>query len=314
MPSGTVHVSTERPDPPTQADFVLTIGFRKGEGSPQRIFQAADALIRAFQHLDQILCSSIDTHLEPMLLLEDIEAGSLRTWLRNALTATDDDALKKIDWRPAIGRYLVRAKYIYIEWANDPDPGRASLVELAKRFGRIASETDVRQLPAYAPPAVIDLAETAKEIDAAKGYLLEGDSVSYEAVGEPPSTFDLSVMHSPDQLVDLSIKETVKFPPAPMTLIVRRPDYLGSSKWEFRHGRRSLSIRIDDAEWVCAFQARKVDVRPGDALRCMVCIENSYGHDNELMREGYAVTKVIEVLENQAVQGDLLEKPKPISP
>ncbi len=305
MPSGVVHLSTERPEPP-QADFVLTIGFRKGEGNPQRIFQAADAFIRAFQNLDRVLCDSIDVHLEPMLLLEDVEAGSLRIWLKNALTATDDEALKKIDWRPAVGRYLVRAKYIYIEWANDTDPDRASLVGLARRFARIASETDVRHLPAYSPPAVIDLAETAKEIDAAKSFLLEGDSVSYEAVGEPPVTFDLTVTHSPEQLVDLSIKETVTFPPAPMILTVRRPDYLGSSKWEFRHGRRPLSVRIDDTAWLQQFQSRKIDVRPGDALRCMVCIENSYGHDNELMRESYAITKIVEILENPG-QDDLLD-------
>jgi hypothetical protein len=101
------------------------------------------------------------------------------------------------------------------------------------------------------------------------------------------------------------VKETVKGENQPMTLIVKKPDYLGQSKWDLRHGRRQISANIADAEWLAAFQSRKIDVRPGDALHCLVNIEHHYGYDNELISETYVVTKVTEVLENQITQGEM---------
>jgi hypothetical protein len=84
-----------------------------------------------------------------------------------------------------------------------------------------------------------------------------------------------------------------------MILAVKKPDYLGTSKWELRHGKRTISAKIEDANWLGRFQGRQVDVRPGDALQCTVKIEMLYGFDNELISERYTVLKVIEVLANR---------------
>ncbi len=72
--------------------------------------------------------------------------------------------------------------------------------------------------------------------------------------------------------------------------------------WELRHGKRSISAKIEHEEWLREFQSRRVDVRPGDALKCAVRIEMMYGHDNELINEKYYVEKVQGVLENQYKQ------------
>ena len=45
--------------------------------------------------------------------------------------------------------------------------------------------------------------------------------------------------------------------------------------------------KIKDGEWLAAFQGRKTDVRPGDALRCKARTEMAYGFDNELITERY---------------------------
>src|SRR3970040_183395 len=103
--SGIVHLTTREPPPPERADFAIYIDFKRGEGSPQRVFQAADAMIRAMQSLDHVLCNAIDGTIEPVMVLEEIETGSLKIWLANKLTAVDDQALKDLDWKPAIGKY-----------------------------------------------------------------------------------------------------------------------------------------------------------------------------------------------------------------
>jgi hypothetical protein len=53
------------------------------------------------------------------------------------------------------------------------------------------------------------------------------------------------------------------------------------------------------------FQARNVDVRPGDALLCMVAMTHLYGHDNELIGEQYTITQVINVLADRVAAQEL---------
>lgn len=300
-----IHLSTRRPDPPEGADFALYIEFARGSGNPQRIFQAADMMIRALQRVDRALCSSVTNTIEPMMVLEEIQAGSLKIWLRNLLTAIDDEALKQIEWKPLIGKYLVRAKYAYIRWTNKSEG--TSLVDLAQNLRQIAAETDVRHIPDYAPPSIQELAETTREIDAAKSLLIDGDKMSYLPPDEKPVDFDLAIRWAPEELSKLAVKETTKFDNMPMTLIVKKPDYLGSSKWDLRHGKRTIAAAIADEAWLRRFQNREIDVRPGDALKSLVTVEHHYGFDNELIDEAITVTKVEGVVPNLYRQPPLLD-------
>lgn len=81
-----------------------------------------------------------------------------------------------------------------------------------------------------------------------------------------------------------------------MVLPVKKPDYLGDSRWQLRYGKRNIEARILDEDWLRRFQRREIDVRPGDALHCLVETEVRYGHDNELLTESFTVARVIAVL------------------
>jgi hypothetical protein len=150
-----------------------------------------------------------------------------------------------------------------------------------------------------------------KDIETAKKFLITGDAISYLAapsdLGIPsiPIAFDLSVQWAPEELLSLSTAETLNFNDMPMNLIVKKPDYLGTSMWEFRHGRTPISARINDVDCLKRFQNREIDVRPGDALKCRVSIERKYGFDNELISDTYTITKVVNVLPNQLGQANL---------
>lgn len=70
---------------PITADFGLEINFRTDSPDPSRVFRCMLSLIGAFEFLDRQLVRSIDVSIEPVLLLEDVASGSIRTWLRSAL-------------------------------------------------------------------------------------------------------------------------------------------------------------------------------------------------------------------------------------
>ncbi len=168
---------TDTPPEEPEADFALVIDFKKGESSPTRVFSSATNFIEAFQSIDRILVKSVDSSITPVMMLEDVELGSLKIWLKNSLNSTDDQALKELDWRPAVGKYLVRAKYMILSWIDD-DAVPKSLPELRKNLTQLASETDVRRLPDYAPPDPEGLINAAQQIQTAKDILGEKDRVT----------------------------------------------------------------------------------------------------------------------------------------
>ena len=57
-------------------------------------------MIEGFQSLDSDLIQAFPIKVSPVLMLEDIQVGSLRTVIKNVLTGIDDEAIAGRD--PAI--------------------------------------------------------------------------------------------------------------------------------------------------------------------------------------------------------------------
>ena len=173
--------TTKKPKIPTDVDFAIYIDFKKDISKPQRIFQTADLLIKALQKVDKYLCNTIDSKISPTMMLEEIQADSLKIWLKNQLEAADDQALKELNWKPIVGSYLVKAKYAIIKWCNkgELNENKESLLELSNEIKQIAQETDVRHLPDYKAPNIAQLADSMKDISESKNFLDKQDKLQY---------------------------------------------------------------------------------------------------------------------------------------
>lgn len=307
MPPAEVTITTHRPEPP-DADFAFFIDFKRGEGPASRVFAATHDFITACEHLDRELVTSVDVSIETVMVLEDIEAGSLKIFLRNVLRATEDSALKDLDWKPLVGKYLVRAKYLVLQWIDNEDAPR-DLPALGRDIQKLAAETDVRHLPDYTRVGPAPLLRAMKDFQRVKDHFVEGDKVSV-ITPDGDLEMNLSIHLDIENIEALAVRETQTVNVPSIVLIVKKPDYLGTSMWDLRHGRRTISARIEDAEWLKRFQGRQIDVRPGDALRCQARIDFLYGHDNELITERYTVEKVHEVLETHDDQASLFNEDK----
>lgn len=303
MSSDAILSLSDRLPPDPRADFAFEIDFLRGVGPASRVFSATHEFIKACEALDAELVQSIDASIEAVLVLEDIQSGSIKTWLRNVLSATEDDALKTLDWKPLVGKYLVRAKYAVIRWIDDDSTPR-SLPDLRREIQQIAAETDVRHLPDYSAPSPAALISAVRDFQSVKERLLPGDKATL-LTQEGDIEFNLSVSLPIEDIEALAVARTIENPPSEMILPVKKPDYLGDSKWELRHGKRNISAKLEDQAWLRRFQNRQEDVRPGDALRCTVRVELLYGFDNELLTERYTVLEVLEVLVNRVEALDL---------
>jgi hypothetical protein len=291
--------------PPPDADFGITIDFKKGEGNPRRVFDAASLLIEGFERLDETVIVSIHTEIEPILILEDVEAGSIKIWLRNVLKVTDDDALKTLDWRPQVGKYLVNAKYAVLRWLDSGDHDVPPLIaNLSDELRQIASETDVRHLPDYAPVHEGRLINALDRIQDAKKQLSSGDKLFIET---DDNTYEVNLARDWSPTAELnpdSDRETHSH--GELILTVRKPDMIGRTMWQFRHGKAYISAPINDEEWLEQYHAAKIDIRPGHALRCWVRFGYTYDPNGRLIGQSIEIEKVFEVIRSRDVQGDLI--------
>jgi len=89
---------------------------------------------------------------------------------------------------------------------------------------------------------------------------------------------------------------------------VKKPDYLGNSKWEFRHtDAGTIEAKMLDADWLERFRAGEVLLYPGDALRVTLRTELPRGFDGVELKPQYSVLRVHDVLRlGHIQQHDLL--------
>jgi hypothetical protein len=279
---------------PPESDIEIKIDFLEEEGS------AAD-IIQAFEELDSVLITTVDSKISTSLILEDVEKSSLKIFLRNLLKASDDQALKELDWKPQVGKYLVRGKYLALEWLDrkiDADQP-AQIEDLTSRIRQLAVETDVRHLPDYPPLNAARLAQPLDAIQRTKAKFREGEKLVI-TLDKRDYQVDLKERWLPSEHLPETPIEQELTNVADMVLIIRKPDFLAKSQWSFRHGKSNLSASMDVPEWLHEFHLGKHPLKPGDALRVRVRFDYRYDANGDLAEQKTTVIKVYGVIQAAA--------------
>jgi hypothetical protein len=292
-------VSDKNLRPDQIPDFCVTVHFERNAKNPERIFKAAASIIEAMQTLDGLLVTSIDTKIKAVLVLENIEAGSIKVMLKHFLTAIDDEAVKKLDWRPAVGKYLLQGKHYLIrkldEWEGLRDG--ESLEIASGELRKMAEESGVLVMPGYRSLPPREIAESMRRISESVQPLREGEAIDIESDLGMDTVWP-GVTIPPERIEEILAKETIETRTVRI-LMIRRPDFLGETMWEFKYERKSYSAKIADEEWLSSFRAGYVDIRPGDALRAEVLERASYDRRGEVISESRTILKVLTVIHQE---------------
>lgn len=280
-----------------EVETVVKIDFQRDSVDPARIFRAMTGLIDAFAALDHDLISSLGVSIKPIVLLHDVEVGSLKTRLRTLLESTDDDAIKDFNWKKLVGAYLLRAKKALLRRLDEKPliESKQEVDAIRRELLAAATDTEVARFPTYQPVPSRRLLADIRLISDGVAHLRPGDRASLDGDGAPtPISRDI-VMPS-ERAEELLTRETITGD-AVLVLVIKKPDYLGTSMWEFRHGERLLEAKMLDFSWLAAFHARRVAIRPGDALKARVRSEVRYGHDGSIVAQRHFLVEVLEVIQ-----------------
>jgi hypothetical protein len=96
-----------------------------------------------------------------------------------------------------------------------------------------------------------------------------------------------------ESLTDKVIENTVR-----MFLLVRKPDFLGDSKWEFKHDKNPLLANIADQTWIESFREGSIALHPGDSMEIELHTISKYNRNGLLISQTNQITKVYGVIHN----------------
>lgn len=276
-------------------NFEIKIEFSPSSGDPARVFKAMSDLIDSFKILDQHLVSSVDLSLDVIMLLEDVERGSLRAKFRNVVEGLPDELIKDGEWKKVLGYYLLKAKEMILNWCAERDriDDRNLVKALETGLFDIARETDIKALPAYAPIPTETLLSDIRNIQESLAPLTKDDRALY-LFDEEQVEFNQDLEISNEIVREVLTREIVKTS-GKRILKVKKPDYLGQSMWEFVYDTKAIDAKITDQDWLIQFQNRAVDIKPGDSVSVLLYEEISYGYEGEVVHRHYEIEKVYDV-------------------
>lgn len=206
-----------------------------------------------------------------------------------------------------VGLYLVKAKHAILRWCDGKDKigSRAEVVALQQEVARLAPAFPQELLPAGTVP-IERLLEDVKLLSTAFSELRPADTATLISAGDS-TAIEKRIRVTDEDITQLLTEETTSTE-ARMTLLVKKPDYLGQSKWDFKHGENALEARISDLDWLGQFQAGQIELKPGDALMAMVRSEVAFGFEGNVVETRHEIVEIIGVVPSAAGdQKDLLQ-------
>jgi len=258
------------------------------------------------QNFDQHLARTINADITTVLLLEDIKSGSVITWLRNSLKSIPNEALQELKWRRMFGQFAYAARNTVVDWLDKRETigSRKEIQELQDVIVSQAENTGLNKIPAYAPPPASVILSDVTSMKNALDNLKNEDRALY-LTDESERNFNHSFSITDEAVRDILTLKTITSEYAAI-LQVKKPDYLGNSKWVFRYQGRQIEASIIHNTWLAEFQKQSQMVLPGDSLRVILKSEISYGYEGEIVHEIFVVTKVKEIIStSKRMQGKL---------
>ena len=80
--------------------------------------------------------------------------------------------------------------------------------------------------------------------------------------------------------------------------LIKKPDFLGDSAWSFKHGKKSVTVKILHQDWLEQFHSGQINIVPGDSLQVLVRQTSKYNRNGYIISENHEIIEVIDVIHN----------------
>lgn len=266
---------------------------------PERVFEAMGLYVKGFNGLYNAFVKGTDPNIEIHTCLRKTRDGSLIADIGHKLA----DKAKTFN--------------VFSLW----DGIYKGLEQAITTIGKIDSESDVKafvenvctSIPANdnriceCDANLYDVAKNLKLVSEGMQRLSISDITEFgmgENFHKISSKFNFP--RSPDELFE---DKVIPFPSKDI-LIVRRPDYVGSSQWDFLSVKRKskkVSAKILDEKWLSEWKNHHVQFWPGDALLVSIITKRWVNGCNGVVQYKDEIVKVLNVIPQGKIEQVLLD-------
>jgi len=245
----------------------------------RQLQEAVEASYRA-------LAGHVPIQVETAAVLEEVTRRSLSLWLRvraSQSRAGEDEA--------SLLKFLARGMLAVIAWMDGSSTHQ--LTDLHQAIRVLAWGTSITTSAHPVLPSSASLVSAIAAWQKAKAGLSGGFAVR---VSTNNGSADIDVGKTISEPRTLLQARKLVNHSADMIFVVEMPDYQATGQWRLKHGETRTLAYSEPGTLLDRFYRRELDIRPGDALRCRVDFETSYGPDHEVLSERYRIVEVLEVL------------------
>ena len=279
-------------------DVVIEVTAAAGSRRPPEIGRA-ELLQDAIEASYNALAGTVQVQFETVAVVDEVAKLSLSLWLRaQARGGFGGDGLSD-GADPSLLKFLARGTLAIIAWM-DGSP-TLQLADLQQAIRVLAWGTSITTTAHPVLPSSSELVEAIAAWQKAKNALRSGDSVRI-ITNNGSAELDLSKKIA-DPRTLLLARKLVNHS-ADLIFLVEMPDYQATGQWQLKHGSTRTTAIAEPGTLLDKFYRRELDIRPGDALRCKVDFETSYGPDHEVLAERYRIIEVVEVLPASKADSD----------
>lgn len=272
-----------------EGEISLVIDYVPGRTVAVDVLKGAMELIESLDELDAVLLSSVDTSLEPVSILNDVQHSSLKMMLARALRKVPDSHLSSLDWKKWVGELLVKGKYLLLQRIDADAP---AVQEVLDRL-----EPEYRRAPGglllgYNPPSVVDVQEALDKVAEARANF-PGQKVTIQTeLGDVPlpdtvTAVTDTLLGAPQSSVTNRGTEFFK---------VKAPDYLGNAQWAVLRNGRQVRVDMLHQHWLDEYHQRKIVLLPGDSLECKYEETVRYDANHNEVERHLAIIQVLRVI------------------
>lgn len=281
----------------SDSDVVIEVAASAGARRPPETAQA-QLLQDAIEASYRALAGAVQIQLEKLAVVDEVAKRSLSLWLRVRTRGPVGDGL--IDGTDSsLLKFLARGTLAIIAWM-DGSP-TLQLADLQQAIRVLAWGTSITTTAHPVLPSSSELVDAIAAWQRAKNAFAVGDSVRI-ITNSGSAELDLGKKIANPRTL-LQTRKLVNHS-ADMIFVVEMPDYQSTGEWPLKHGSSRTTAIAEPGTLLDKFYRRELDIRPGDALRCKVDFETSYGPDHEVLAERYRIVEVLEVLPPSKAEKD----------
>ncbi len=217
-----------------EGEIALVIDYQPGESEAISVLTGAMQLIGSLDRLDHCLLSSIDSDLEPVSILNDVQHSSLKILLARVIRHIPDDVISNLEWKKWLGALLVKGKHRLLS-SNDTEIPQV-LASLEDDYKNAPNTT-----AGYAPPSLTDTRAALRQVATARASLTAGKVTVQTELGDillPLTPTEALPIEPPSPISTNVLKDQV--------LLIKAAAFEGKRQWQFSDGSTSFGATISD--------------------------------------------------------------------